>query len=152
VGRAAERLNETGQIPQRSFSMTSPGIRGTLDQARGAMKELEGRIQMMRGHLKVLQGRARRARGAARLELTHLEREAARQVARADKVLEEFRRRLGEALATARRRLDVVIRSVEPSLERSLKRARELGSTARRLPRTLRAGVRAKRQALTRKR
>jgi hypothetical protein len=132
--------------------MIGQRMRGRLDQAQGAMKELEGRLRQLRAQLTVLQGRAQRARGTARLELVRLERQAARQVARADKAVQQFKKRVGKAVVAGRRQVDEVMRSVEPSLERSLHRAREIGSTAARLPRAVQAGLQAGRRALSRRR
>jgi hypothetical protein len=130
--------------------MASRRIRGSLDRALGKLTELEGRFMKLQGHLKVLQGRARRARGTARLELARLERQAARNVARVDAGLRELKGRLEKTLEVGRRGVASALRSVEPSIRRSLERAGRLGATARTLPRAVREGIRA-RQARSRK-
>jgi hypothetical protein len=119
--------------------MVRPHFEATLDHPRGAINEFEERIQRPRGRLKVLEGRPLCARGATRVELGRLEHGAARRVGRAERVLEDSRGRLGRVVTSGRRQTDAVMRSVASRLERSLRRARKLGSTAGRLPIALRA-------------
>ena len=120
---------------------------GKVDQALGRLQELEGRLLRLEGQLKVLQGRARRARGTARIRLGRLERQAAEQVARVAAALEASRSRVSEVIDVGRRRVERLMRSVEPGLERSLDRARQIGATGARLSAAVRVGVKAGRKA-----
>jgi hypothetical protein len=89
--------------------MVRPRFGGTLHRARGAIREPEGGIQ----ESAVLQGRALRAHGGARVELGRLEHAAVRQVCPGGPGVGGSRRRPGR-VASGRRQLDAVMRSVEP--------------------------------------
>ncbi len=129
---------------------------GRIDQARGKIRELEGRLLKLEGQLKVLQGQTRQARGQARVRLARLEKTAASQVARVQAALGLSTERITDVLHTGRRRVEKLMRSVEPTLQKSLAQGRDLARAsaveARLLSRGLRAGVKAGREAFRRSR
>jgi len=125
-------------------------LRGRMDEALGKLTELEGRLVKLQGELAVLRGQARQARGKARVRLARLEKRAAHRVAGVETALRTSKDRIGEALEASRRRVEKLMRSVEPAVRHSLDAARELRVRARaagRLSRGLRKGIKAGREA-----
>jgi hypothetical protein len=106
--------------------MTRTAVRGRIDQARGTLRTLEGRLRKLDGQLKILQERALKARGDVRVRLGRLERRAAQDLARARTALRQTQDRAADAMESGRRRVEAVLRDLEPAVRRSVAEGRAI--------------------------